>query len=125
MKTGNLLFTMILFGLVLFEAFNYLSIDPTYGGVAGAFIIGILIGKIKGKNSGRYAFFSIFTYNLIAWILTFLFTSEGRISLQYGGIALYLIFGTLLMMFFFYSIIGFFVAFVASNLSRNKQDEGL
>ena len=55
----------------------------------------------------------------------FLFTSDGKLALQYGGIALSVLFGFALIVIFFDSIIGSFVAFVASNLSRNKQDEGL
>lgn len=123
MQIRILLFTMILIGLTLFGFCEYLSIDPTYGGIAGAVIIGILIGKTLGKGSEKYASFSVFISNLIAWILIFLFTSDGRIALQYGGIALYLILGSLLIMFFFYSIIGFFVAFVVSNMSKNEQGE--
>ena len=114
---------IILIGLTIFGLCEYLSIDPTYGGIAGAAIIGILIGKLLGKGSEKYAFFSIFMYNLIAWIFIFLFTSDGKIALQYGGTALYLILGFLLIMFFVYSIIGFFAAFVASNMCKNKQGE--
>lgn len=114
-----------LIGLVLFGFFNYLDFDPIYGGIIGAFIVGTLIGKTIGKGSEKYAFFSIFTYNLIGWILVFLLTSDGKIALQYGGIALSALVGILLIMVFFYSIIGSFAAFVAFNLSRNKEDEGL
>ena len=70
-------------------------------------------------------FFSIFMYNLIGLMSLFLFTSDGKLALQYGGIALSVLIGFALMMVFFYSMIGSFGAFVASNLSRNKQDEGL
>ncbi len=70
-------------------------------------------------------FFSIFMYNLIGLMSLFLFTSDGKLALQYGGIALSVLFGFALIVIFFDSIIGSFVAFVASNLSRNKQDEGL
>lgn len=125
MKTGKLLFIGILIGLVLFGFFEFLGLDPTYGGIIGAVIVGTLIGKTIGKGSEKYAFFTIFTYNLIGWILVFLFTSDGKLALQYGGIALSALIGFVLIMIFFYSIIGFFGAFVASNLSRNKQDEGL
>lgn len=120
MKTRKSLFTGILIGLVLFGFFEYSSINPIYGGVAGAVIVGILIGKTIGKNSGKYAFFSIFTSNLVAWILEFLFTSDGRIVLQYGGIVLTVFIGGVLILACFNSIIGFFAAFVASNLSRNN-----
>lgn len=125
MRTRKLLLTGILIGLLLFGFFNYLSIDPIYGGIIGAVIVGILIGKTIGRGSEKYAFFSIFTYSLIEWILTFLFTSDGRLVLHYGDLALYAYIGFLLVMIFFDSIIGFFMAFVASNLSRNKKDEGL
>lgn len=125
MKTGKLLFIGILIGLVLFGFFEFLGLDPTYGGIIGAVIVGTLIGKNIGRGSGKYAFFTIFTYNLIGWILVFLFTSDGKLALQYGGIALSALIGFVLIMIFFYSIIGFFGAFIASNLSRNKQDEGL
>ncbi|AKB39436.1 hypothetical protein MSMAW_0445 [Methanosarcina mazei WWM610] len=54
-----------------------------------------------------------------------MFTSDGKLALQYGGIALSVLIGFALVMVFFYSIIGSFGAFVVSNLSRNKQDEGL
>lgn len=125
MKTSNLLFMGILVGLVLFGFFEFLGLNPTYGGIIGAVIVGILIGKTIGKGSEKYAFFSIFTYNLIGWVLVFLFTSDGKLALQYGGIALYVLFGFALIVVFFDSIIGSFVAFVASNMSRNKQDEEL
>lgn len=115
----------ILVGLVLFGFFEFLGLNPTYGGIIGAVIVGILIGKTIGKGSEKYAFFSIFTYNLIGWVLVFLFTSDGKLALQYGGIALYVLFGFALIVVFFDSIIGSFVAFVASNMSRNKQDEEL
>jgi len=125
MKTSNLLFMGILVGLVLFGFFEFLGLNPTYGGIIGAVIVGILIGKTIGKGSEKYAFFSIFTYNLIGWVLVFLFTSDGKLALQYGGIALSVLFGFALIVVFFDSIIGSFVAFVASNMSRNKQDEEL
>lgn len=125
MKTRNLLFTGILIGLILFGVFEFLSFDPRYGGIIGAVIVGTLIGKEIGKNSEKYAFFSIFAYNLIGWTFTLLFTSDGKLMLQEGGIAIPLVIGLALIMVFFYSIIGSFGAFVASNLSRNKQDEGL
>jgi len=124
MNTGNLLLG-IMVGLVIFGFFDFLGFDPTYGGIIGAVIIGALMGTTIGKGSEKYAFFSIFAYNLIAWILTFLFTSDGNLMLQYGGIAIPVVIGVLLIMVFFYSIIGSFGAFVASNLNRNKQDEGL
>ncbi|WP_440947025.1 hypothetical protein ACSAZL_01685 [Methanosarcina sp. T3] len=125
MKVGNLLFIGIVVGLVLFGFFEFLGFDPTYGGIIGAVVVGTLIGKIIGKGSEKYAFFSIFTYNLIGLILVFLFTSDGKLALQYGGIALSVLIGFALIMVFFYSIIGSFGAFVASNLSSNQQDEGL
>ncbi|WP_230627918.1 hypothetical protein [Methanosarcina barkeri] len=112
-------------GLVLFGFFKFLGLDQTYGGIIGAFIVGILIGKTIGKGSEKYAFFSIFMYNLIGWILVFLLTSDGKIALQYGGIALSALVGILLIMVFFYSIIGSFAAFATSNLSRNKEGQGL
>jgi len=115
----------IVIGLVLFGFFEYLELDQTYGGIIDALIVGTLIGKTIGKGSEKYAFFSIFTYNLIGWILVFLLTSDGKIALQYGGIALSALVGFLLITVFFYSIIGSFGTFVASNLSRNKEDEGL
>lgn len=119
------MFIGIVVGLVLFGFFEFLGFDPTYGGIIGAVVVGTLIGKTIGKGSEKYAFFSIFTYNLIGWILVFLFTSDGRLALQYGGAALSALFGFALIMAFFYSIIGSFGAFVASNLSSNQQDEGL
>ncbi|MDD2341033.1 MAG: hypothetical protein PHG79_12650 [Methanosarcina sp.] len=125
MKTSNLLFMGILVGLVLFGFFEFFGINPTYGGIIGAVIVGTLIGKTIGKGSEKYAFFSIFMYNLIGLMSLFLFTSDGKLALQYGGIALSVLIGFALMMVFFYSMIGSFGAFVASNLSRNKQDEGL
>lgn len=125
MKIGNLLFIGILVGLVLFGFFEFSGFDPTYGGIIGAVIVGTLIGTKIGKGSEKYAFFSVFTYNLIGLIFIFLFTSDGKITLQYGGIALPLFVGLALIMVFFYSIIGSFGAFVASNMSKNKQDEGL
>ncbi|MDQ1254955.1 MAG: hypothetical protein QG646_4225 [Euryarchaeota archaeon] len=125
MKTRNSLLIWTLIGLVSFGFCNYLDFDPTYGGIIGAVIVGTLIGKTIGKGSEKYAFFSIFTYNLIGWILVFLLTSDGKLALQYGGIALSALVGFLLIMVFFYSIVGSFGAFVASNLSRNKEDEGL
>jgi hypothetical protein len=125
MKTRNSLLIGIVIGLVLFGFFEYLELDQTYGGIIDALIVGTLIGKTIGKGSEKYAFFSIFTYNLIGWILVFLLTSDGKIALQYGGIALSALVGFLLITVFFYSIIGSFGTFVASNLSRNKEDEGL
>ncbi|MDD4523831.1 MAG: hypothetical protein PHW84_13415 [Methanosarcina sp.] len=125
MKTSNLLFMGILVVLVLFGFFEFVGLNPTYGEIIGAVIVGILIGKTIGKGSEKYAFFSIFMYNLIGLMSLFLFTSDGKLALQYGGIALSVLFGFALIVIFFDSIIGSFVAFVASNLSRNKQDEGL
>ncbi|AKB38363.1 hypothetical protein MSSAC_3773 [Methanosarcina siciliae C2J] len=125
MKTGNLLFIGIVVGLVLFGFFEFLGFDPTYGGIIGAVIVGTLIGKSIGKGSEKYAFFSIFTYNLIGLTLVFLFTPDGKLMLQDGGVALSALIGFALIMVFFYSIIGSFGAFVASNLSSNQQDEGL
>lgn len=119
------MFIGILIGLVLFGFFEFLGLDPTYGGIIGAVIVGALVGKTIGKGSEKYAFFTIFTYNLIGWILVFLFTSDGRLVLQSDGSVVSVFIGYLLIMIFFYSIIGFFGAFIASNLSRNKQDEGL
>jgi hypothetical protein len=121
MKTRNSLLIGTLIGLVLFGFFEYLGLDQTYGGIIGALIVGTLISITIGKGSEKYAFFSIFTYNLIGWILVFLFTSDGKIALQYGGIALSALVGILLIMVFFYSIIGSFAAFVAFNLSKNKE----
>lgn len=123
MKTGNLLLVGIIVGLILFGFFEFLGFDPRYGGIIGAIIVGSLIGKKIGKGSEKYAFFSIFTYNLIAWVLTLFFTSDGKIMLQYGGIAIPLVIGVLLIMVFFYSIIGSFGAFVVSNLSRKSLSE--
>lgn len=125
MKTGNLLFIGIGIGLVLFGFFEFLGFDPTYGGIIGAVIVSTLIGKTVGKGSEKYAFFSIFTYNLIGLTLVFLFTPDGKLMLQDGGIAIPLVIGLALIMAFFYSVIGFFGAFVASNLSSNQQDERL
>jgi len=124
MKTRNSLLIGIVIGLVLFGFFEYLGLDQTYGGIIGALIVGTLISKTIGKGSEKYAFFSIFTYNLIGWILVFLLTPDGKIALQYGGIALSALVGILLIMVFFYSIIGSFAAFVAFNLSRNKEGQG-
>lgn len=120
MKTGNLLLVGIIVGLILFGFFEFLGFDPRYGGIIGAIIVGSLIGKKIGKGSEKYAFFSILTYNLIAWVLTLFFTSDGKLMLQYGGIAIPLVIGVLLIMVFFYSIIGSFGAFVVSNLSRKS-----
>ncbi len=121
MKTGNLLFIGIMVGLVLFEFFEFLEFDPIYGGIIGAIIVGTLIGKIIGKGSVKYAFLSIFTYNLIAWIVTFLLTSDGKLVLQSGGVAVSVFIGSLLVLFFFYSMIGSFGAFVTCSLSRSEQ----
>ncbi len=121
MKTENSLFTGILIGLVLFEFFDVLAFDSIYGGIIGAIIVGIFSGKIIGKGSVKYAFFSIFTYNLIAWVLTFLFTSDGKLVFLSDGPAVSVFIGSLLVLVFFYSIIGSFGAFVTCNLSRNEQ----
>lgn len=110
----------IVIGLLLFGFFEFLGLDPRYGGIISAVIVGTLIGKTIGKGSEKYAFFSIFTYNLIGWIFLFLFTSDGKLALQYGSISLFVLIGFAVIMIFFYSTIGFFGAFVASNLSRNK-----
>jgi len=125
MKTRNLLFIGILVGLVLSGFFEFSGFDPTYGRIISAAIIGIVIGKKMEKSSEKYAFLSIFTYNLIGLILIFLFTADGKLALQYGGIALFALIGTALIIVFFYSIFGSFVAFVSSNLGKNKQHEGL
>ncbi|AKB36907.1 hypothetical protein MSSAC_2317 [Methanosarcina siciliae C2J] len=123
MKTGNLLFIWIMVGLVLFGFFEFLEFDPIYGGIIGAIIVGTLIGKIigKGKESVKYAFFSIFTYNLIAWIIMFLFTSDGKLVLQSEGSAVSVFIGSLLVLLFFYSMIGSFGAFVTCSLSGSEQ----
>ncbi|HII01896.1 TPA: hypothetical protein HA351_09715 [Methanosarcinaceae archaeon] len=125
MKTGDLSFTGILIGLVLFGLSDLLAIGPIYGGVIGAIIVGIFVGKIMGKGSVKYAFLSIFAYNLIAWVLTFLFTSDGKLVLQSDGPSMSVFIGSLLVLVFFYSIIGSFGAFVTCNLSRNEQGRGL
>ncbi len=67
----------------------------------------------------------ILAYNLIVWILTFLFTSDGKLMLQSGSLVVSIFIGTVLVLAFINSIIGSFVAFVVSNLTKNKQDEGL
>lgn len=121
MKTKNLLFTGILIGLVLFGLFDWLAFDAIYGGVIGAVIVGVIIGKIIDNDPVKHAFCSIFTYNLIAWILTFLFSSDGKLVLQSGDLVTVVFIGSLLVMVFFYSIIGSFGAFVVYNL-KNKQD---
>jgi hypothetical protein len=120
MKTKILLIAGILIGLLLFSFFNYLSIDPIYGEIVSAIIIGTIFGKMIRKGSGKYSFYLISTYSLIAWIFTLLFTPEGRIALQYGGEALLIIFGFWLIMILFYSTIGSLTAFVASKISTRK-----
>jgi hypothetical protein len=120
MKTKILLITGILIGLLLFTFFNYLSINPIYGEIGSAIIVGTIFGKKIKNGSGKYAFYLIFTYSLIAWILTFLFTPDGRIALQYGGEGLFIIFGFLLILFLFYSMIGSLTAFVAFKTSTRK-----
>jgi hypothetical protein len=57
MKTSNLLFMGILVVLVLFGFFEFVGLNPTYGEIIGAVIVGILIGKTIGKGSEKYAFF--------------------------------------------------------------------
>jgi hypothetical protein len=125
MRTRNLLLIVILIELVLFGIFDYLSIDPTYGGVSAAIVAGILFGKFLGSGSIKPAFIFILAYNLIFWVLTFLFTSEGKLMLQSGSLVISVFIGTVLVLAFIYSIIGSFVSFVVSNLTNNKQDEGL
>ena len=125
MRTRKLLLIGILIELLLFGIFDYLSIDPTYGRVSGAIIIGILFGKFLGSGSIKSAFIFILAYNLIGWILTFLFTSDGKLMLQSGSLVASIFIGTVLVLAFINSIIGSFVAFVVSNLTKNKQDDGL
>ncbi len=47
----------ILVVLVLFGFFEFVGLNPTYGEIIGAVIVGILIGKTIGKGSEKYAFF--------------------------------------------------------------------
>jgi hypothetical protein len=125
MRTRNFLLVGILIGLLLFGIFDYLSIDPIYGGVSGAIIVGILFGKFLGNSSIKSVFISVLAYNLIAWILTFLLTSDGKLMLQSGSLIISFFIGTALILAFINSIIGSFVAFVVSNITVNKQDERL
>lgn len=125
MRTKNLLLIGILIELALFGIFDYLSIDSMYGGILGAIIIGMLFGKFLGSGSIKSAFIFILACNLIVWILTFLFTSDGKLVLQSGSLVVSVFIGTILVLAFTNSIIGSFVAFVVSNLTKNRQDEGL
>ncbi|ABE52936.1 hypothetical protein [Methanococcoides burtonii] len=122
MKTEKVLLTGILFGMILFGIFSLLEIDPTYGGIVGAILVGIIIGKIADKTPVKYAVISIFTYNLIGWVTTFLFTLEGKTILGYGGGVTGVFLGFILIMTIFYSIIGSISAFVTYNMKTDKQD---
>ncbi|MDY0388201.1 MAG: hypothetical protein RBT65_13990 [Methanolobus sp.] len=122
MKTKKVLLTGILLGIILFGIFSLLDIDSIYGGIVSAILVGIIIGKMIAKNPVKYAFISIFIYNIIGWILIFLFTSEGQIIIGHSPEAAGIFVGFVIITTIFYSIIGSFSAFVAYNLKTNKQE---
>lgn len=124
MSDKKIIFTGIFVGLVLFVLSDYLSIDTGLAGVLIALVVGAFMGLAADSNSKKYAFFSIFTYNLIGWILELLFTSDGQKVLQCGDLGIFFLFSFLILIdTFFYSVIGVFGAFVATSMNSNKQGD--
>jgi len=124
MKAGKVLLTGIIFGIILFSTFSLLDIDPIYGGIVGAILVGAIVGKITDITPIKYASISIFIYNVIVWSAIFLFTSEGRIVLGHEKAATGIFIGFIMFSIIFYSIIGSFSAFATYNLKTDNQDSG-
>lgn len=118
MRTRNLLLIIIFAELVLYGIFDYLSINSMYEGISAAIIVGILFGNFLDRGSIKSTFIFILAYNLVFWMLTFLFTFEGKLMLQSGSIIISVFIGTVLALAFIYSVIGAFFAFVVSNLTN-------
>lgn len=116
MKTGNLLLAEILMGLIFFCFFKYSAFNFIYVGVIGSLILGILIGMIIDKQPEKNAFFSICRYNLVAFTLIFLFTSEGAAALHAG----FFYIGPILLFIFIYSLFGAFGAFTTYNMKYKR-----
>ncbi|MCM1987683.1 hypothetical protein [Methanococcoides seepicolus] len=122
MKSGKVLLTGIIFGIILFSTFSLLDINTIYGGIVGAILVGIIVGKITDKNPIKYAAISIFIYNVIGWAIIFLFTPEGMIVLGHESAATSIFIGFIMILIIFYSVIGSFSAFATYNLKTDKQD---
>ncbi|MDD4331411.1 MAG: hypothetical protein PHU28_03675 [Methanosarcinaceae archaeon] len=120
MKTRNILLIGVGIGLGLFGLFEFFSVSFTEGGILGAILIGLFIGKTIDKHPLRYAFFSVCVSHLLAFTLLFLFTEDGKLVLQEGDILLPFFLGYVLLRTLINSIIGTFGAFVSFNI-LNKQ----
>ena len=121
MKTTKVLATGIVFGLALFGIFSLLSFDTIYGGVIGAILVGMIVGRLIDANPIRHTFISISTYNLIAYTITFLFDPNTEILFESENkMVLGVFIGFIMIMIIFYSIIGSFSAFVTYNMRTDK-----
>lgn len=121
MKTIKVLIIGIISGLALFGIFSLLSFDTIYGGVIGAILVGMIIGRLIDDNPIRHTFISISTYNLIAYTITVLFDPNTDILFESEyKMVLGVFIGFMIIMIIFYSIIGSFSAFVTYNMRTDK-----
>jgi hypothetical protein len=121
MRTIKVLITGIISGLALFGIFSLLLFDTIYGGVIGAILVGMIIGRLTDNNPMRYTIISIFAYNLIAYTITVLFDPNTDILFESEyKMVLGVFVGFMIIMIVFYSIIGSFSAFVTYNMRTDK-----
>ncbi len=94
-------------------------------GAISAILVGILIGRLADAGPVRYTVLSIFTYNLLVWVIIALFDPDARIVLGFGNKAVVGVFiGFILSLIGIYSIIGAFSAFVTRKTSHCRLDHG-
>jgi len=111
--------------LTLFSIFVLVDSDWMCWGAISAILVGILIGRLADASPVRHTILSIFTYNLLVWVIIALFDPDARIVLEFGNKAVIGVFiGFILSLIGIYSIIGSFSAFVARKTSHCRLDQG-
>jgi len=111
--------------LTLFSIFVLVDFDWMCLGAISAILVGILIGRLTDASPVRYTILSIFTYNLLVWVIIALFDPDARIVLEFGNKAVVGVFiGFILSLIGIYSIIGSFSAFVMRKRGHCRLDHG-
>ena len=117
--------TILGLALTLFSICVLVDFDWMCGGAISAILVGILIGRLADTNPVRCTILSIFTYNLLVWVIIALFDPDARIVLEFGNKAVVGVFiAFILSLIGIYSIIGSFSAFVTRKTSHCRLDHG-
>ena len=111
--------------LTLFSIFVLVDSDWMCWGAISAILVGILIGRLADASPVRCTILSIFTYNLLVWVIIALFDPDARIVLEFGNIAVVGVFiGFILSLIGIYSILGSSSAFVTRKTSHCGLNHG-